>query len=38
MDTYWLVGKEGGLPRFLELETPGFMDDPEYLKDILVAD
>jgi len=35
METYWLTGKEGGLPRFLELETPGFMDDPEYFRDIL---
>ncbi|KAI9565481.1 hypothetical protein GHT06_009273 [Daphnia sinensis] len=34
MDTYWLIGKEGGLPRFLEVEVPGYMDEPEYLKDL----
>ncbi|KAK4018594.1 hypothetical protein OUZ56_000641 [Daphnia magna] len=34
MDTFWLTGKEGGLPRFLEVEVPGYMDEPEYLRDL----
>ncbi|XP_046635903.1 uncharacterized protein LOC124314670 [Daphnia pulicaria] len=34
MDTYWLTGREGGLPRFLEVDVPGYMDEPEYLKEL----
>ena len=36
MDTYWLTDKEGGLPRSLEVAVPGFMDEPEYFKDLKI--
>ena len=38
MDTYWLTGKEGGLPRHLELEVPGFMDDVDFLQDLVASE
>jgi len=38
MNTFWLTGKEGGIPRSVEMTTPGYMREaalrPEYLTDI----
>jgi hypothetical protein len=37
METYWLMGKEGGIPRSLEVEVPGYMDaEPEYIKEVMI--
>ncbi|CAG7827522.1 unnamed protein product [Allacma fusca] len=38
MTTYWLVGKEGGLPRSVELCTPGYLKPiltPEFVREFL---
>lgn len=37
MDTYWLCGKEGGVGRSVELDTPGFFEQghmPAYMADL----
>lgn len=37
MDTYWLCGKEGGVGRSVELDTPGFFEQthqPAFMEDL----
>jgi len=41
METYWLNGKDGGVGRSVELETPGFFEStyqPAFMADVDESD